>query len=278
MVTVVDGNAPAVKVGDTVVARLVEDGTAVMFAVADLDERDQVIASDATTYFTTTRYRELAVVLARLAQVDQAACRARLERAWRVVAPPSVVEAFTARQAVLARIARAAEVASPIQKPTVDAEVRYCYWLALWTSSDHLDERRRFIRYPAASMLDWFASGWRTTDWENWPPKLRAEERYDLSRMFSNVLEDGAAMPTTSQEVLDHIRNYIDADAESHLACGRTDDDEGTYVEYFIFDDELLTKPDALDRLPNPDRGAKQDDDDGYRALIEDLRRRAVRA
>jgi hypothetical protein len=93
--------------------------------------------------------------------------------------------------------------------------------------------------------------------------------------MFSSVYDDGKPVPKTRDDILRYVHDYLDGAAEPHFVHGSTDDDEGTDIEYFLFDDKFLATTDVLDRLPNPDRGAKRGDDkDRYRLLIDKLRRR----
>jgi hypothetical protein len=238
---VVRGDRGFVRLRGTVVARPVASG--VLFNVDGDAERDRLIASEPDRYFTTPQYRELSVVIADASRLDIAACRERLTASWHELAP---------------------ELAIPPR-----ARTRHCYWLALWTDVHTERVRRRFLRFTADSALDWIASGWSADD-TDWPPRLSREERFDFSRMFSAVYDDGDPAPHTRDEVLERVREYLDADASAHFVNGSTDDDEGTEIEYFVFDDTFLARPDALDYLPHPDRGAPGDDDeDAYRKLIQ---------
>jgi hypothetical protein len=82
---------PALKVRGKGFARLKEDGASVMFRVADLDEQEFLVETRGATYFMTDHYRGYAAVLARLATLTDAECRARLEGAWRATAPAALV-------------------------------------------------------------------------------------------------------------------------------------------------------------------------------------------
>ena len=88
---------PALKVRGKGFARLKEDGANVMFRVSDLDEQELLIETRAAIYFITDHYRGHSAVLARLAALTDAEARARLETAWRLKAPASLVRAFDAR-------------------------------------------------------------------------------------------------------------------------------------------------------------------------------------
>ncbi len=63
-------------------------------------------------------------------------------------------------------------------------------------------------------------------------------------------------------EMLRLLEDYIyyerDIEVESHFLHVETDDDE-VDVEYYFFDDEFLKSPEALDRLPSPNRRLGRD-------------------
>ncbi len=63
-------------------ARLKEDGASVMFGVADLDEKEMLLATQPDVYFTTPHYDGYPAVLARLAALRVRDARLRLERCW----------------------------------------------------------------------------------------------------------------------------------------------------------------------------------------------------
>jgi hypothetical protein len=79
---------PGFKVHGHGFARLKEDGQSVMFGVADLDEKDMLLATQPDVYFTTPHYDGYPAVLARLSTLRVADARLRLERCWQ---PASVL-------------------------------------------------------------------------------------------------------------------------------------------------------------------------------------------
>ena len=71
-------------------ARLKEDGVSVMFGVADLDEKEMLLATQPDVYFTTPHYDGYPAVLARLGALRVGDARLRLERCWQAASalPP----------------------------------------------------------------------------------------------------------------------------------------------------------------------------------------------
>jgi len=71
--------------------RLKEDGRSVVFRLESPDEQDFLTRAKPKIYFITEHYRGYAAVLARLGALPPSECRARLETAWRAVAPRALV-------------------------------------------------------------------------------------------------------------------------------------------------------------------------------------------
>lgn len=82
---------PSLAVRGKSFVRLKEDGETVVFMVEDLDERDLLLRTRPHVYFLTEHYRDSTAVLARLAKLTVAECRARLEVAWRTKAPAALL-------------------------------------------------------------------------------------------------------------------------------------------------------------------------------------------
>jgi hypothetical protein len=81
---------PALKVRGKLLARLHQDGDCFVLH-ADLSERESLLRSDPAIFFITEHYRDYPWILVRFATVDPAALPELLERAWRLVAPKSLV-------------------------------------------------------------------------------------------------------------------------------------------------------------------------------------------
>lgn len=73
-----------------------EELDALVLRLADVDEQARLLAEDPSVYFITEHYRGSPAVLARLAKLRAPECRLRLERAWRLTAPPKIVKRFDA--------------------------------------------------------------------------------------------------------------------------------------------------------------------------------------
>lgn len=77
--------------------RLKEDGQTVVFRLESLDEQEPLTEARRDLYFITDHYRGYKAVLARLLHhLPASECRARLETAWRTVAPKALVQRFDA--------------------------------------------------------------------------------------------------------------------------------------------------------------------------------------
>jgi len=86
---------PALKVRGKLIARLHQDGDAVVLRTSILD-RQILMQADPDTFFITEHYQNYPLVLVRLATVAKAALPELTERAWRQVAPPALVARFDA--------------------------------------------------------------------------------------------------------------------------------------------------------------------------------------
>lgn len=71
------------------------EGGLVVF-VADLDEKEALLASDPEAFFTTPHYDGHAIVLVHLHAVDEAELRELVTDSWRCKAPARVLRAFDA--------------------------------------------------------------------------------------------------------------------------------------------------------------------------------------
>jgi hypothetical protein len=83
---------PALQVRGRFFVRLKEDGESVVFRLESLDEQDFLTSARGELYFVTDHYRGYRAVLARLRLLSVTECRARLETAWRAVAPKTLVK------------------------------------------------------------------------------------------------------------------------------------------------------------------------------------------
>jgi len=72
--------------------RLKEDAKSVVFRLESLDEQDFLTSARSELYFVTDHYRGYRAILARLQLLGVTECRARLETAWRAVAPKTLVK------------------------------------------------------------------------------------------------------------------------------------------------------------------------------------------
>lgn len=99
---------PALKVRGKGFVRLKEGGLCVVFVLEDVAEQEFLITALPKIYFITDHYRGYAAVLARLSKLTVTEARRRVNRSWRVKAPPSVVRKLDAAPAPLmtSRMAR----------------------------------------------------------------------------------------------------------------------------------------------------------------------------
>src|SRR5271168_741338 len=86
---------PALKVRGKLLARLHQSGECLVLR-ADLLDREILLQSDPRVFFITDHYRDYPWILVRFASVDPDALRDLIERAWRLVAPKSLLSKFDA--------------------------------------------------------------------------------------------------------------------------------------------------------------------------------------
>jgi hypothetical protein len=84
---------PALKVRGKLLARLHQDGECFVLR-AELLDREILMQSDPAVFFITDHYRDHPWILVRFLTVDPKALPALLERAWRQVAPKSLVKKY----------------------------------------------------------------------------------------------------------------------------------------------------------------------------------------
>jgi hypothetical protein len=82
---------PALKVRGKSFVRLKEDAESVVFLLDSVEEQEILIEAQKDLYFITDHYKGWPAVLARLGKLRPAECRHRLERAWRVKAPKTLI-------------------------------------------------------------------------------------------------------------------------------------------------------------------------------------------
>jgi hypothetical protein len=87
---------PALLVRGKSFIRLKEDGRSVVFLTESVDEQEFLIRARPEVFFITDHYRGYPAVLARLSALRPRECRERLEIAWRVRAPRSLVKRLDA--------------------------------------------------------------------------------------------------------------------------------------------------------------------------------------
>jgi hypothetical protein len=84
---------PALKVWGKLLARLHQDGVCFVLR-ADLLDREILVQSDPAVFFITDHYRDYPWILVRFLTVDPEALPDLMERAWRLVAPKSLVKKY----------------------------------------------------------------------------------------------------------------------------------------------------------------------------------------
>jgi hypothetical protein len=84
---------PALKVKGKLLARLHQSGECLVLR-ADLLDREILMQSDPHVFFITDHYRDYPWILVRFSAVDPAALPDLLERAWRLVAPISLLAKY----------------------------------------------------------------------------------------------------------------------------------------------------------------------------------------
>src|SRR5450631_1230707 len=86
---------PALKVRGKLLARLHQSGECLVLRV-DLLDREILLQSDSQVFYITDHYRDYPWVLVRFSAVDAGALPDLIERAWRLVAPKSLVAKYDA--------------------------------------------------------------------------------------------------------------------------------------------------------------------------------------
>jgi hypothetical protein len=84
---------PALKVRGKLLARLHQSGDCLVLR-ADLLGREILLQSDPRVFFITDHYRDYPWILVRFASVDPGALPELIERAWRMVAPKSLLSKY----------------------------------------------------------------------------------------------------------------------------------------------------------------------------------------
>jgi hypothetical protein len=87
---------PGFRVKDKLFARVLEDDTSLALHCADESEKRALIAEDPRVFFTTPHYDGYAMVLARLAELDEGMLLDVLTESWRLRAPARLVAEFDA--------------------------------------------------------------------------------------------------------------------------------------------------------------------------------------
>jgi hypothetical protein len=88
---------PALKVRGKLLARLHQGGECLVLR-ADLLDREILLQSDPQVFFITDHYRDFPWILVRFASVDPQALPDLMERAWRLVAPKSLLSRLDAQK------------------------------------------------------------------------------------------------------------------------------------------------------------------------------------
>lgn len=118
---------PALKVRGKAFVRLKEDGENVVFLLESVDEQEGLCDALPAVYWITDHYRGYPAVLARLAALTEPECRLRLERAWRVKAPRTLVaqlDAAPAKPAKPPKLAKPPKPAKPAKRAPAKASRR----------------------------------------------------------------------------------------------------------------------------------------------------------
>jgi hypothetical protein len=93
------GGRPSFRVRKKGFTWLREDGTSITIHTPSLDEKEELLASDAKKFFTEPHYDGFPVVLLRYGAVSAKELRELLTDSWRVKAPKRVVAAFDSSEA-----------------------------------------------------------------------------------------------------------------------------------------------------------------------------------
>jgi hypothetical protein len=86
---------PALKVRGKLLARVHQSGECLVLRT-DLLDREILMQSDPNVFFITDHYRDYPWILVRFSAVDPRALPDLIERAWRLVAPKSLVAKYGA--------------------------------------------------------------------------------------------------------------------------------------------------------------------------------------
>src|SRR5580700_7296509 len=86
---------PALKVRGKLLARVHQNGECFVLR-ANLLDREILMQSDPKVFFITDHYRDYPWILVRFSAVDPRALSDLIERAWRLVAPKSLVATYRA--------------------------------------------------------------------------------------------------------------------------------------------------------------------------------------
>jgi hypothetical protein len=84
---------PALKVRGKLLARLHQSGECLVLR-ADLLDREILLQADSRVFFITDHYRDYPWILVRFSTVDVAALPDLIERAWRLVAPKTLIAKY----------------------------------------------------------------------------------------------------------------------------------------------------------------------------------------
>jgi hypothetical protein len=88
---------PALKVRGKLLARLHQSGECLVLRT-DLLDREILMQSDGRVFYITDHYRDYPWILVRFSAVDRTALPDLMERAWRLVAPKSLVSKYDSRK------------------------------------------------------------------------------------------------------------------------------------------------------------------------------------
>jgi hypothetical protein len=89
---------PGFRVKDKLFARIREEGDVIVVWVESVEEKEALIAADPDVFFTLPHYDGYAMVLVRMAAVEEDELTELLTDAWRLRAPKRVREAFEAAE------------------------------------------------------------------------------------------------------------------------------------------------------------------------------------
>ena len=140
------------------------------------------------------------------------------------------------------------------------------------------DDTKRFAELPAHNVAAWFRNLLKAAaDGEQWfeMPQWLAlgDEPYGLGVLFDRVFDESCHIPSEVADLQELLRQKIYAEqdlvVEPHFVQVVTDDDEGTDIEYYFFDDHFLRESDAHLLLPEPD--ARDASDSGEFSLLDEF-------